>query len=287
MPGPAPVDPDAALSHPAQSRPALSRPALSRPTQSRPVQGRPAAERPAIMRPGERPQLWALPQVRHWLLLGALLAAAVVALGLTVQSVPGFSAAELGVDQELSLHHAAALTAVAMALNVVFGPVAGLALIAAAAVYLWLFRGGLVKAIAFGLVASSGWVASECFKILVARQRPNPALLFDPLAPETGSNSFPSGHVSFAVALGFALYFLARGTRWAKVTAIGAAAVALVVAWSRLYIGVHYPTDVAASFLAASAAAVVLAGLWNLAAPRIADRFPALTATRSRRSERK
>ncbi len=68
---------------------------------------------------------------------------------------------------------------------------------------------------------------------------------------------------------------------WAKVTAVGAAAMALVVAWSRLYIGVHYPTDVAASFLAASAAVVMLAGLWNLVAPRLANRLPALAATRS------
>ena len=62
---------------------------------------------------------------------------------------------------------------------------------------------------------------------------------------------------------------------------------ALVVAWSRLYIGVHYPTDVAASFLAASAAVVLLAGLWNLAAPRLANRLPALAATRSPAPERK
>ena len=51
----------------------------------------------------------------------------------------------------------------AMALNLVFGPVAGLALIGAVALYILLFRGGLVKALAFGLVASSGWMAKSFF----------------------------------------------------------------------------------------------------------------------------
>ncbi|GGH91018.1 phosphatase PAP2 family protein [Arthrobacter liuii] len=226
----------------------------------------------------------ALPQPRHWLPVGILLCAAVVVLGLTVQLVPGDTTAELGVDQNLSQHHVAALTAVAMVINLVFGPVVGLLLIAVAALAIWLFRRDLVTAVAFGLTACSGWVASEAFKLMFARQRPNPALLFDPLAPETGSNSFPSGHVSFAVALAFALYFLVRGTRWSRPVAIAGAAMAVIVAWSRVYVGVHYPTDVIASFLAASAAVVLLAGLWNRFAPRFLDRLPAaLSAPASRR----
>ncbi|TDT85962.1 undecaprenyl-diphosphatase [Arthrobacter sp. AG258] len=239
--------------------------------------------------PGPRPTAGArtrfpvLPQARHWLLLGALLCAAVVVLGFTVQLLPGDTAAELHVDQDLSTHHVAVLTAVAMGINFLFGPVAGLGLIAVIAVVVLLVRRDLATAVAFGVVACSGWVASEVFKLIVARQRPNPALLFDPLSPETGSNSFPSGHVSFAVALAFALYFLARGTRWSKLVAAAGAVVAVTVAWSRLYVGVHYPTDVAASFLAASAAFVLLAGLWNRYAPRLFDRLPAALTTPSGR----
>ncbi|WP_457946071.1 phosphatase PAP2 family protein [Pseudarthrobacter sp. alpha12b] len=226
----------------------------------------------------------ALPQPRHWLLVGALLCAAVVGLGLTVQLVPGETPAELHVDQDLSQHHVAALTAVAMVINVLFAPVAGLCIIVAVALALWLVRRDLPRAIAFGLTACSGWVASEVFKLIIARQRPNPGLLFDPLAPETGCNSFPSGHVSFAVALAFAVYFLFRGTRWSRPVAAAGAALPVIVAWSRVYVGVHYPTDVIASFLAASAAVVLLAGLWNRFGPRLLDRLPAaLSAPASRR----
>lgn len=229
---------------------------------------------------GTRTRLLVLPQTRHWIMVGVLLATAVSAMGLVVQSVPGLGATELGIDQDLSQHHAAILTGAAMALNVVFGPAFGVPAILVIALIVLLARKAPVDAVAFGAVASSGWVGSEFFKILIPRDRPNPALLFDPLAPETGSNSFPSGHVSFAVTLGFALYCLARGTRWARLAAAAGAVLAPVVAWSRLYIGVHYPTDVAASFLAAGAALVLLTGLWNRFAARILQRLPINSATR-------
>ncbi len=215
-----------------------------------------------------------LPQPRYWLLWGAVLAAAVLAIGFSVQLVGGLSSGELGVDQELSRHHVGALTTLAMALNFLFAPVAGVCIVLVIGLYQFLIRKSLVRAVMFVLFACSGWVASEAFKLIVARHRPNPALLFDPLSPETGSNSFPSGHTAFAVALAFALYFLVRGTRWGVITAWAGAVLAVVVAWSRIYMGVHYPSDVVASFLATSAAVIVLAGLWNRYAPRILERFP-------------
>ena len=227
-----------------------------------------------------RTRLIALPQARLWALWGILLAAAVVVLGIAVTDVPGISVDELGVDQNLSLHHIALLTGVAMALNLVFGPVVGVLLIAVVALVLLLVRRAPVNAVAFGMVAVSGWVASEFFKTLIARQRPNAALLFDPLAPESGTDSFPSGHVSFAVTLAFAVYFLARGTRWAKFAAGAGVVVAAVVAWSRLYIGVHYPSDVVGSVLAGTAAVILLAGCWNWVAPRVWKRVPVNAVTR-------
>jgi membrane-associated phospholipid phosphatase len=257
MPGPAPYD-----HHEAQSRP----------------DGVPR---------DARTRLLVLPQLRGWVLSGMLLCAAVVALGLTTQLVPGLGTAELALDQDLSHHHSVVLTIVAMTLNYVFAPLAGGAIIFAVCLYLWLVRGALVSAAAFGLVASSGWVSSEFFKILIARHRPDPSVLFDPLSPETGSDSFPSGHVAFAVALAVAVYFLARGTQWAKPAATAGAVLAVTVAWSRLYIGVHYASDVVASFLAAGAAVILLTGLWNRYARRIFDRFPGAATTHTAATLRK
>ncbi len=89
-------------------------------------------------------------------------------------------------------------------------------------------------------------------KHLVQRVRPwvdFPALV--PLVTEKDPLSFPSGHTSAAFA--FALAFLRGdgagtwlGRRWVKA---GAVILAALMALSRLYVGVHYPTDVLAGFV--------------------------------------
>ncbi|MBE4718403.1 hypothetical protein DAD99_09695 [Pseudarthrobacter sp. AB1] len=242
--------------------------------------GPPSADQGNASRRERQTRLLVLPQAPHWLATALLLATAVVALGLTVQLIPGASTGELGVDQDISRHHVALLTGAAMALNLLFGPAAGVLAIGAVALFLLVARGAPVNAVAFSLMASSGWVASELFKLLIERQRPDPTLLFDPLAPEIGPDSFPSGHVTFAVTLAFAVYFLARGTRWSKFAAVGGVVVTVVVAWSRLYIGVHYPSDVVGSLLAGSMAVILTAGLWNRLAPIAWRRLQGSAATR-------
>ncbi|WP_432641530.1 phosphatase PAP2 family protein [Arthrobacter polaris] len=149
-------------------------------------------------------------------------------------------------------------------------------MIALVCLFLLIVRRSPINAFAFGGLAASGWLASQFFKVIVERQRPNPALLFDPLAPETGSNSFPSGHVALAVGLAWAFWFLLRKGPWAKLSVVLAVLVPVVVALSRLYVGVHYPTDVVASFLAASAGVFLFAGVWNRYQGALMPRIPLL-----------
>lgn len=223
--------------------------------------------------PSSRTRLAVLPQLPLWGLWVAILSAAVLVLGFSVVSTPGFTASEFGVDQELSRNHVGVLTVLAMILDKAFSPIGGVAIIGLVCLFLFFVRRSPVNAIAFGGIAAAGWLASQFFKVIVERQRPNPALLFDPLAPETGSNSFPSGHVALAVGLAWAFWFLLRRTRWARLAVVLGILVPTVVAWSRLYVGVHYPTDVAASFLAASAAVFLFAGVWNAALAWVVARF--------------
>ena len=60
------------------------------------------------------------------------------------------------------------------------------------------------------------------------------------LVGESAYRSFPSGHSTSAFAFGFALLFGAP-KRWMKWAAI---IVAVLMGLSRLYVGVHYPTDI-------------------------------------------
>jgi membrane-associated phospholipid phosphatase len=90
-------------------------------------------------------------------------------------------------------------------------------------------------------------------------QRERPALWESPL-PETNF-SFPSGHAMVSMAVAVAFIELAWRTKWRwPVVALGLGST-LIVGVSRLYLGVHYPSDVLAGW---SAALVWTCGLYFL-----------------------
>lgn len=223
--------------------------------------------------PLARQRMLHLPQLKSWILVPVLMYAVVLAAGFGAKLIPGYSASELVVDQQISQHHDSFLNSAALLLSTVFSPIGGAVLLAVICLFLLVVRRSPVNAIGFGAVAAVGWLSSEVFKSIVARPRPNPALLADPLAPETGFDSFPSGHVCLAVGLAFAFCFLARGTRWQRAALAIGVAMVITLALSRLYIGVHYPTDVAAAVITASASVLLFSGFWNRYAAGILGRM--------------
>lgn len=131
-----------------------------------------------------------------------------------------------------------------------------------------LFRKRLMQAILFmlGMLATSG--ANTALKSTYARERPDQV----PLIPADGY-SFPSGHAMGAISLyGFLLYFTLRSQLSSRVKrefALLWTGLILLIGFSRIYLGVHYPIDVAAGFSSGGAililtiALIEWADFWN------------------------
>ena len=109
---------------------------------------------------------------------------------------------------------------------------------------------GMYRVSLFIFVAScGGWVLNWALKRAFSRPRPD----LVPHLQEVASMSFPSGHALTSAAvcltLGVLLMRIARG----RLTKFYCLAVAMLVTGlvgvSRIYLGVHYPTDVLAGWL--------------------------------------
>lgn len=82
-------------------------------------------------------------------------------------------------------------------------------------------------------------ITNLLLKNLVMRVRPYDAIAaIEPLV-RASDWSFPSGHSTCSIAAGYAMY---RGTP--RYFGIPAIVIAVLICLSRLYVGVHYPTDV-------------------------------------------
>ena len=104
-----------------------------------------------------------------------------------------------------------------------------------------------------GLFAGIAIVGSALLNVAAkqffARARPG---LWESIAPES-SYSFPSGHAMGSMTLALVLALLAWPTRWRWPVLLAMGAFAAMVGLSRVYLGVHYPSDIIAGWLAATA----------------------------------
>lgn len=91
---------------------------------------------------------------------------------------------------------------------------------------------------------------------LLAKQvlhRARPDLWEYPLHPNF---SFPSGHAMSSMGLIAALAILTWGTRWCRWVVWLGSIFVIAIGWTRLYLGVHYPSDILAGWMLAIAWAV-------------------------------
>ena len=111
---------------------------------------------------------------------------------------------------------------------------------------LWV-RKHRVEACFFALNCAGGAVLSTWLKLLFGKTRP--ALWDSPIVETTFS--YPSGHALGSVVLyGFLAYLLGRRALQYKGWIYGGAiALSLAVGFSRLYLGVHWPTDLLGGYI--------------------------------------
>jgi undecaprenyl-diphosphatase len=130
-------------------------------------------------------------------------------------------------------------------------------------VILFYRRGWRLSAVLLSVSTAGSILLTTILKAAFERARPE---LFDS-GYHASFYSFPSGHAT--VALGFygmltliLAYRLKGVARWA--VAVSGVVVVILIGFSRLYLGVHYPTDVLAGYLSALLWLVCVGGVYAL-----------------------
>jgi undecaprenyl-diphosphatase len=205
---------------------------------------------------------------RHWIVVTVVLFVVTFAVGFLVKLVPSIGTAQLPLDAALNRQHSTTLDAVALALDKLDQPVVVGVILVVVFALMWLLKGWR-RSLGIVIVAGAGWVTCLVVKYAVHQPRPDLTDVPHQLLKSASTLSYPSGHVAFVAALGAALFMALsrRGSRVAIVIVF--AAFAIVVAASRLYVGVHYLTDTAGGVLNGIAGALLFAGLWNALAHRV------------------
>ena len=175
------------------------------------------------------------------ILTGLVVLTALLGIGVRVWA-PGF---DLQTLQAIAEHRNATLTTIAGIVT----DAGSFALLAPLSIAFLLLRRWKRPSddIALLVTAAGSAVLPSVVKLIVARPRPT----LEHLSHLT-TLSFPSEHTTQAAAVYLTIaIMLSKGLNrgWRELVIVVAVLIALAVAWSRVYLGVHYPTDVIAGLL--------------------------------------
>ena len=163
----------------------------------------------------------------------------------------------------LAAHRSPGLTTAMRIVTGFGGVLVALAIMSAATVFAYArTRSLLLPAfLTFCLIGALG--LSPLIKVMVGRARPGFSQIVD-----VGGFAFPSGHATISAILGAGLaYALTRKRSWRGSVWIWSAAgvLSFLIGFSRLYLGVHWPTDVIGGWMLGLAWVAIGAVLANIA----------------------
>ncbi|MHA7986184.1 phosphatase PAP2 family protein [Rathayibacter sp. CAU 1779] len=201
------------------------------------------------------------------IVLGACGVALTAVIGAIVTHAAAWTELETSALSAIAADRGPVGLAVAEFIAWLFSPTVAVAITLLLAVVIGLATRYLTRAVVFTVIVAMCWGASETMKLVVQRPRPS----FDAVAVAVPTSySYPSGHTAFACAIVIALLFTMRDIRRRMPVTLAGAALVALVAWSRMYLGVHFPTDVVASvLLTCSMAGIVIPLIVNVALPQL------------------
>jgi len=121
--------------------------------------------------------------------------------------------------------------------------------------YLWLFnkRDGRRAAFRASLSGGGALVLARIVGVLHYQALPSVLGIGRPLIVHAANNSFPSDHVSFSFGIAISLIFSGSANIWPQ-----ALLLAILVAFARVFVGVHFPLDVLAGALVGTVASLMV-----------------------------
>jgi membrane-associated phospholipid phosphatase len=135
------------------------------------------------------------------------------------------------------------------------GGMAGVVILTLLAIVLLVMRRRIRDAITVGAGVGGAALLNLILKSIFQRDRPQ---LWERIVTEN-SFSFPSGHAMASSALALSIVLICWRTRYRWWAVAGAGIYMVVIGFTRLYLGVHYPSDIVAGW-SASAVWVLLVG---------------------------